>query len=95
MAIKNNIPMAAYGKVFILAYSFGDRIHVHETWWQMTMSPDLFLKEQQFALEESLHGKEILAATAISLNDQQRLIITGSEDTYIKVSVYNMMTNKL
>ena len=39
-------------------------------------------------MQESLHGREILAACALT-NKGKRLIITGSEDTYVKASEFN------
>ena len=87
--------MAAFGKVYMLAYAFGDRLHIHETWSQMAEQPELILKEQQYSLEESLHGREILAATSISLGESNRLVITGSEDTYLRVSNFGLSNGKL
>lgn len=46
LAVKQNIPMAAFGKVYMLAYAFGDRLHINETWSQMAEQPELILKEQ-------------------------------------------------
>jgi hypothetical protein len=58
----------------------------------MAQQPDLLFKEQQFSLQESLHGREILAATSISYGEDKRLVITGSEDTYLRVSTFDPKT---
>jgi hypothetical protein len=58
----------------------------------MAQQPDLLIKEQQFSLQESLHGREILAATSINYGEDQRLVITGSEDTYLRVSTFDPKT---
>ena len=46
-------------------------------------------REQSFALEDSLHGREILAVQAIKLHNGKHLVVTGSEDTYLKVCEYS------
>ena len=46
-------------------------------------------EEQSFALEDSLHGREILAASVIGLVNGNELVVTGSEDTFIKASEYS------
>ena len=32
LVVKENVPMVAFGKVFMMVYAFGDRLHVHDTW---------------------------------------------------------------
>ena len=51
-------------------------------------------REESYALEESLHGREILGVQALRLLNGRDLIITGSEDTYIKVSEFDEGTLK-
>ena len=51
--------------------------------------------EDQATIKESLHGREILAAASIKVSDHETLIVTGSEDTYLKVSLYNKQANDL
>jgi hypothetical protein len=42
----------------------------------------------QFTLRDPLHGREILAACAIKGENSTTIVITGSEDTVLKVSRY-------
>ena len=71
----------SYGKQFVMAYAFGDQLVVQNNWETKENQ-----EEQSFALEESLHGREILAVTAIRTQLGKTLVFTGSEDTYVKVS---------
>jgi hypothetical protein len=50
---------------------------------------------QQFNLKDSLHGREILCTTAFQAKDQDLIILTGSEDTFLKVSYYSNDTQQL
>ena len=54
---KQGLGQASFGKVFMLAYSFGDKLVIQDNWVMTPMTE----KEQSYALQESLHGKEILA----------------------------------
>ena len=51
--------------------------------------------EDQATIKESLHGREILAATSIRASDDQTLIITGSEDTYLKVCLFDNKSSRV
>jgi hypothetical protein len=80
--------MSAFGKVFIFAYAFGDKLVVHDSWVHDGALQQME-EEQSFALEDSLHGREILAASVIGLANGKELVVTGSEDTFIKASEYS------
>ena len=76
LALKDqNVDQALYGKIFIMAYAFGDKMVVHDNWLpKMDASQNIdsickIEKESKFALEESLHGREILATCAINLRN--------------------------
>jgi hypothetical protein len=87
--VKNKgIPDNQYGKVFVFAYAFGDRLVVHNNWINENDTLTNFDHEKQFSLEESLHGREILAACSLTLHSGRKLVITGCEDTFIKASEY-------
>jgi len=80
--------MSAYGKVFIFAYAFGDKLVVHDNWVHDGALQQME-EDNSFALEDSLHGREILAASVIGLVNGKELVVTGSEDTFIKASEYS------
>ena len=81
---------ASYGKIFLFAYAFGDRLVVHNNWVNDNENAGAsHVLEKQFALEESLHGREILSVCSLNLDDGKKLIITGSEDTYVKASEFD------
>lgn len=35
LAMKENVPETAYGKIFVLAYAMADKLYVHDTWWRL------------------------------------------------------------
>lgn len=49
----------------------------------------LIKQETSFALEDSLHGREILAVCGLQLKNGKTLVVTGSEDTYAKVGLFD------
>ena len=59
---------------------------------EWTMAADSQLIEGQATIKQSLHGREILAATSLQVSAQEVLLVTGSEDTYLKVSLLNLQT---
>ena len=55
---------------------------------EWTVAPE-DITEGQATIKQSLHGREILAATSIGVTPTESLVVTGSEDTYLKVSLLN------
>lgn len=68
----------------MLTYAFGDQLVVHNNWTNCEEE-----REQSYSLEESLHGREILSVTAVKLNNGKSLVLTGSEDSYLKVCEFD------
>ena len=89
---SDNVSQASFGNNFLLAYAFGDKIVIQDN-WQVDKQNEH--REQSYALEESLHGREILAVQSILLKSGKHLVITGSEDTYLKVCELNERSLKL
>lgn len=75
-----------FGKSFVLAYSFGDCLTVCNNWLSHS---DIIEDECQFTIQDSLHGREILTVCGFDIGDNKTMILTGSEDTYFKVSEYS------
>ena len=80
------IPEATFGKYFILGYSNGDVLHICNNWVSDSSGDEV--NDQQFTLVESLHGREILAACGFGIADDKVIILTGSEDSFLKVNEY-------
>ena len=45
--------------------------------------------EDQFTIQDCLHGREILVSLGFGMSDKRMMILTGSEDTFLKVSEYS------
>jgi len=72
-------------------YSYGDCLVICNN-WNYDQDKEITPKDQsQFTLTESLHGREILCSTSFSIGNRKHFIITGSEDSFLKVSEYDSL----
>lgn len=95
VAVRQTPAEESFGRLFAMAYAFADKLVVQDNWNQLHFNAAANGGgEQSFALEDSLHGREILAVLAIRLMSGKHLVVTGSEDTYIKVSEVAMNQNQ-
>eukprot|EP00347_Sterkiella_histriomuscorum_P019530 403341280 len=84
-----------YGRHFIYAYSFGDCLTLCNNWLFSNDLEHQIPVENQFTIKDSLHGREILAACGFSLSQNKSIVLTGSEDSFLKVSEYDSNTQAL
>jgi len=83
-----------------LAYSHADLLTICNNWFDQESDLDdtkIDNSHSPVTIKESLHGREILAVSGLSISSDhnQSMILTGSEDTFLKLSLYNHQENTL
>lgn len=91
---KGIISESQFGKSYMMCYSQADQLTIINN-WSLFDTQDAEEGSQQFNLKDSLHGREILCTTAFQAMDQDLIILTGSEDTFLKVSYFTNSTQQL
>ncbi|CDW88527.1 wd40 repeat domain-containing protein [Stylonychia lemnae] len=83
-----NIDEQLYGKHYAFAYSFGDCLVLCNN-WLYSSEEEQKVVQSQYTIRECFHGREILCASGFSLKSDKKIILTGGEDSFLKISEYS------